>query len=332
MDFGYIEGSINSSAALSQFNRERTCLGYAAMIPGCCAISDSSLGSFSVGPYPDVGPSSLYYTNSEIYQLQMDPALLPGKRVAQYASGNFTNLTEVLTRRTSDGTMAVGLFNRYCCTTNISVPLATLGLPSGIYTIRDLFAGAYVGYVTNGQLSMSVRSNDCKLVKLYPGKISPFVDGTNWVSGYEYNTDTYSNFVSGGLLGASYSWRPFMDTNSLGFGNHIFHMKSVLFTNGVQFIPNAGATWWLGGKISQVGFSLGVDDVAEQYGQFSTNVVNVYADGNMIMSGIFSTNTPTFITNFSTVGINQLTVSMVATNGSPQNATFIDFANFYMVQ
>lgn len=334
-----------NGVGVNQFPQQRLCLAADALLPSCTTVHNDSFASAS-GQFinGDTMPGQFYYTNSEVLAIQRDPALYVGQRIS-VGSGSHTNRSEVWSRKLSDGTYVVGLMNwsmGAATNRNITANLTDCGVPRGISTVRDVFAQSFIGYCTNDTITATVVSNDVALYRIYPGSYNPFKIGTNWFTGMEYNALTFSNSVAlgspaqaaDGYLTYSGYWKPFANTNTYNNAPNIIAGNSVTYTNCLLTRANGGLNYWLGGKMSQIGFTLGLNKNTD-FGQnaTTTNLVNIYADGSLIFTSLVSSNTA-LTTNLNVVGVQNLKVETLQSSWvtNSVNAVLVDFANFYAYQ
>ncbi|MEV7081612.1 ricin-type beta-trefoil lectin domain protein [Streptomyces sp. NPDC093516] len=87
--------------------------------------------------------------------------------------------TEVFAKRLSDGSVAVGLFNRGSSTTTITTNAAQVGLAGGSFTLTDLWTGGTSS--TSGQISASVPAHGVAVYRMTGG--SPLASTTGRLRG-----------------------------------------------------------------------------------------------------------------------------------------------------
>ncbi|MFF5650848.1 glycoside hydrolase family 27 protein [Streptomyces collinus] len=87
--------------------------------------------------------------------------------------------TEVFAKRLSDGSVAVGLFNRGSSTATITATAAQVGLTGGSFTLTDLWTGGTSS--TSGQISASVPAHGVAVYKMTGG--SPLASTTGRLRG-----------------------------------------------------------------------------------------------------------------------------------------------------
>ncbi|MFI8166015.1 glycoside hydrolase family 27 protein [Streptomyces sp. NPDC085931] len=87
--------------------------------------------------------------------------------------------TEVFAKRLSDGSVAVGLFNRGSSTTTITTDAAQVGLAGGSFTLTDLWTGGTSS--TSGQISASVPAHGVAVYRMTGG--SPLASTTGRLRG-----------------------------------------------------------------------------------------------------------------------------------------------------
>ena len=333
------DGNSYSSGMLYQSIANRCQIAHVALLPAQFTIRD---GNFSAN-FPG---QAYFYTNADILAIQGDYPISPGFMVSSSGSSTpngvgsqaYTNGTMVIARQLSDGSVAIGLVNRtYLESSNITVNLASCGVPDGISTIRDVFGECFIGYATNGSLTYSVLPNDCKFIRVYPRKINPFPSDTNWIANYEYNKFTATNNIIGNNIQAYYEWQFSVGSPNPLFGGFTPAIGGVAYTNVVQFNPNGGGNWWLGGNGATMGLTVGLDNIIGMNGSEgkTTNIVTITGDGATLWTGIFTTNSPG-PTNlaFNVAGVQNIGVSVTESNSSLSGTerVFQDFCNWYVTR
>jgi alpha-galactosidase len=106
--------------------------------------------------------------NPRLLAVNQDPLGAGGRRVRDDGSA------EVFAKPLSDGSVAVGLFNRGGSTTTITASAAQVGLTGGSFTLTDLWTGATSS--TSGQISASVPAHGVAVFKMTGG--SPLASTT----------------------------------------------------------------------------------------------------------------------------------------------------------
>ncbi|MFI9748851.1 glycoside hydrolase family 27 protein [Streptomyces collinus] len=106
--------------------------------------------------------------NPRLLAVNQDPLGAGGRRVRDDGD------TEVFAKPLSDGSVAVGLFNRGGSTTTITASAAQVGLTGGSFTLTDLWTGATSS--TSGQISASVPAHGVAVFKVTGG--SPLASTT----------------------------------------------------------------------------------------------------------------------------------------------------------
>ncbi|MEU9229924.1 RICIN domain-containing protein [Streptomyces massasporeus] len=99
--------------------------------------------------------------NPRLLAVNQDPLGTGGRRVRDDGD------TEVFAKPLSDGSVAVGLFNRGGSTTTITASAAQVGLTGGSFTLTDLWTGATSS--TSGQISASVPAHGVAVFKMTGG-------------------------------------------------------------------------------------------------------------------------------------------------------------------
>ncbi|MFJ4534721.1 glycoside hydrolase family 27 protein [Streptomyces tibetensis] len=102
--------------------------------------------------------------NPRLLAVNQDPLGAGGRRVRDDGD------TEVFAKPLSDGSVAVGLFNRGGSTTTITASAAQVGLAGGSFTLTDLWTGATSS--TSGQISASVPAHGVAVFKMTGGSPS----------------------------------------------------------------------------------------------------------------------------------------------------------------
>ncbi|MFF9031014.1 glycoside hydrolase family 27 protein [Streptomyces iakyrus] len=106
--------------------------------------------------------------NPRLLAVNQDPLGAGGRRVRDDGD------TEVFAKPLSDGSVAVGLFNRGGGTTTITASAAQVGLTGGSFTLTDLWTGATSS--TSGQISASVPAHGVAVFRMTGG--SPLASTT----------------------------------------------------------------------------------------------------------------------------------------------------------
>ncbi|ELS57173.1 glycoside hydrolase family 27 protein [Streptomyces viridochromogenes] len=99
--------------------------------------------------------------NPRLLAVNQDPLGAGGRRVRDDGS------TEVFAKPLSDGSVAVGLFNRGEGTATVTTTAAQVGLSGGSFTLTDLWTGATSN--TSGQISASVPAHGVAVFKVTGG-------------------------------------------------------------------------------------------------------------------------------------------------------------------
>ncbi|OUD04272.1 glycoside hydrolase family 27 protein [Streptomyces swartbergensis] len=111
--------------------------------------------------------------NPRLLAVNQDPLGAGGRRVRDDGS------TEVFAKRLSDGSVAVGLFNRGSSTATVTTTAAQVGLTGGSFTLTDLWTGGTSS--TSGQISASVPAHGVAVYKMTGG--SPLASTTGRLRG-----------------------------------------------------------------------------------------------------------------------------------------------------
>ncbi|MEV8123401.1 RICIN domain-containing protein [Streptomyces sp. NPDC085944] len=119
---------------------------------------------------PDV---SAILRNPRLLAVNQDSLGAGGRRVRDDGD------TEVFAKRLSDGSVAVGMFNRGSSTTTITATAAQVGLTGGSFTLADLWTGGTSS--TSGQISASVPAHGVAVYKMTGG--SPLASTTGRIRG-----------------------------------------------------------------------------------------------------------------------------------------------------
>ncbi|MFF8940024.1 glycoside hydrolase family 27 protein [Streptomyces paradoxus] len=111
--------------------------------------------------------------NPRLLAVNQDPLGAGGRRVRDDGD------TEVFAKPLSDGSVAVGLFNRGSSTATITATAAQVGLTGGSFTLTDLWTGGTSS--TSGQISASVPAHGVAVYKMTGG--SPLASTTGRLRG-----------------------------------------------------------------------------------------------------------------------------------------------------
>jgi alpha-galactosidase len=103
--------------------------------------------------------------NPRLIAVNQDRLGIGGRRVRDDGS------TEVFAKPLSDGSVAVGLFNRGSGTTTISTTATQIGLSGGSFTLTDLWTGAISG--SSGQISAGVPAHGVAVFRVSGGSQIP---------------------------------------------------------------------------------------------------------------------------------------------------------------
>ncbi|AKH85740.1 alpha-galactosidase [Streptomyces sp. CNQ-509] len=111
--------------------------------------------------------------NQRLLAVNQDPLGAGGRRVRDDGA------TEVFAKPLSDGSVAVGLFNRGSSTATVSASAAQIGLAGGAFTLTDLWTGATSS--TSGQISASVPAHGVTAFRITGG--TPLAAETSRIRG-----------------------------------------------------------------------------------------------------------------------------------------------------
>ncbi|MEO3764132.1 ricin-type beta-trefoil lectin domain protein [Streptomyces sp. B5E4] len=111
--------------------------------------------------------------NQRLLAVNQDPLGAGGRRVRDDGA------TEVFAKPLSDGSVAVGLFNRGSSTATVSASAAQIGLAGGAFTLTDLWTGATSS--TSGQISASVPAHGVTAFRITGG--APLAAETSRIRG-----------------------------------------------------------------------------------------------------------------------------------------------------
>lgn len=111
--------------------------------------------------------------NQRLLAVNQDPLGAGGRRVRDDGA------TEVFAKPLSDGSVAVGLFNRGDSTATVSASAAQIGLSGGSFTLTDLWTGATSD--TGGQITASVPAHGVTAFRVTGG--APLAAETSRISG-----------------------------------------------------------------------------------------------------------------------------------------------------
>ncbi|MFW6724550.1 glycoside hydrolase family 27 protein [Streptomyces sp. MAR4 CNY-716] len=111
--------------------------------------------------------------NQRLLAVNQDPLGAGGRRVRDDGA------TEVFAKPLSDGSVAVGLFNRGDGTATVSASAAQIGLTGGSFTLTDLWTGATSD--TSGQITANVPAHGVTAFRITGG--APLAAGTSRIRG-----------------------------------------------------------------------------------------------------------------------------------------------------
>ncbi len=103
--------------------------------------------------------------NPRLLAVNQDPLGAGGRRVRDDGS------VEILAKPLSDGSVAVGLFNRGSATATVTTTAAQVGLSGGPFTLTDLWTGGVSS--TAGQISASVPAHGVAAFRVTGGSQTP---------------------------------------------------------------------------------------------------------------------------------------------------------------
>ena len=194
---------------------------------------------------------------------------------------------------------AVGLFNPNAVATTITVNWTNLGLLAGPTTVRDLWAGANLGTITNS-FTTNVPAHGIVMLKVVGA--APTLPGL----GVTYLSDlqpAYSYVGSG------------MQTKNRSIGGNLITLNGNAYASGLGVSAFSGVEYRLGGVAARFQSDIGVDD---EMGTSGSVVFHVFADGTEIFNSGALTGGATHQTvDLDVTGVNRLTLGVSdADNGN----------------
>jgi alpha-galactosidase len=205
--------------------------------------------------------------------------------------------------------LAVVLLNRGSNSAAITANWSDLGLPSGVATVRDLWAHDFAGYFTNSY-SASLPPYGCLFLKIAAGaRPPPPPPGTNYLSDLTYMADWSSPL------------RPIQLDKAASFGP--ITLRGAAYAKGLGVLGNTTVNYYLAGTASRFHSDIGIDDSAGSFG--GSFIFEVYGDGEKLYdSGIVSTNSPVKTVDVDISGRNVL--SLVTIVVGTQSGAYTDWA------
>ncbi|MCX5247948.1 ricin-type beta-trefoil lectin domain protein [Streptomyces sp. NBC_00201] len=139
--------------------------------------SQSHFALWSLLSAPLIAGNDIRTMSSDVSAILRNPRLLAVNQDSLGAGGRRVRddgNTEVFAKPLSDGSVAVGLFNRGSSTATITATAAQVGLAGGPFTLTDLWTGGTSS--TSGQISASVPAHGVAVFKMTGG--SPLASTT----------------------------------------------------------------------------------------------------------------------------------------------------------
>ncbi|WP_405659544.1 MULTISPECIES: glycoside hydrolase family 27 protein [unclassified Streptomyces] len=139
--------------------------------------SQSHFALWSLLSAPLIAGNDIRTMSSDVSAILRNPRLLAVNQDSLGAGGRRVRddgNTEVFAKPLSDGSVAVGLFNRGSSTATITATAAQVGLTGGPFTLTDLWTGGTSS--TSGQISASVPAHGVAVFKMTGG--SPLASTT----------------------------------------------------------------------------------------------------------------------------------------------------------
>jgi alpha-galactosidase len=174
--------------------------------------------------------------NPRLLAVNQDKLGAGGRRVRD--DGN----TEVFAKPLSDGSVAVGLFNRGSATATVSTTAAQAGLSGGSFTLTDLWTGGTSS--TSGQISASVPAHGVAAFRVSGG--SPLASTTSRLRGAGSNrcADVENNSTASGAAiviwdcqtAANQLWTTWANGEIRVFGDKCLDANNQGTTNGTRVI------------------------------------------------------------------------------------------------
>jgi alpha-galactosidase len=174
--------------------------------------------------------------NPRLLAVNQDKLGAGGRRVRD--DGN----TEVFAKPLSDGSVAVGLFNRGNATATVSTTAAQAGLSGGSFTLTDLWTGGTSS--TSGQISASVPAHGVAAFRVSGG--SPLASTTSRLRGAGSNrcADVENNSTASGAAiviwdcqtAANQLWTTWANGEIRVFGDKCLDANNQGTTNGTRVI------------------------------------------------------------------------------------------------
>jgi alpha-galactosidase len=150
--------------------------------------------------------------------------------------------TEVFAKPLSDGSVAVGLFNRGNATATISTTAAQIGLSGGSFTLTDLWTGATSS--SSGQISTSVPAHGVAAYRVAGGSLVPSTTSRIRGTGSGRCLDTSNSSTASGALvviwdchtPASQSWTTWPGGEIRVFGDKCLNAENSGTSNGTRVV------------------------------------------------------------------------------------------------
>ena len=216
-----------------------------------------SLWCIQASPLITLTPGT-YHTNIlcnlEAIAVDQDPASIQG--ICVLTNGDFQVWRKPFGSSNST-TIAVALFNRGTSTGDVTANWSDVGLPPGVATVRDLWAHAYAGNFTNS-FTATLPPHGVQFLKLVWGATLPLpAVGTNYLSDLPWLAG-FSNNV------------PFPNAAPLlrdQCGSQTpLTLHGIVYAKGLGMVSTTRVPYFLGHAVSRFQSSIGLDDIAGQFG------------------------------------------------------------------
>jgi alpha-galactosidase len=251
-------------------------------------------------------------SNREVIAINQDPLALSGFRVG--TGGAYGGGIEVWSKPLSDcGARAVALFNRNNATTDISVSWAAIGLAPGAAAVRDLWAKADLGSVSD-TYTAHVPAHGTALLKIVGTEVAPptgdkLLSDLPWIYA--------ANSVGPAERDLSNKERIAKDGTPLSInGKH--------YDKGLGVHAASLVMYRLAGACTSFTSDVGVDDEA---GGLGSVVFQVWADGSKLFdSGIMKGKMPAKTLSVDVTGKSELSL-FVDNGGDDRHQDHVDWAS-----
>ncbi|HEU5396648.1 MAG TPA: NPCBM/NEW2 domain-containing protein, partial [Verrucomicrobiae bacterium] len=255
-------------------------------------------------------------TNDEAIAVDQDPAGEQGEFV-----GGLRDSAEVWSKPLGYDftTRAVALLNRSASTpATITCYWTNLAFQAGTTaTVRDLWTHQDLGTFTDS-FTATVPAYGSRLLKIIGTPVAPPSPGTNYLTMLQ-------------PLYAYCGWGAM--TNNRSIGGNPLTLDGVVYTNGIGTHAIGGNEYNLGGVVSRLHATVGVDD---EVGANGSVIFQVIADGRKIYdSGILTGGGPSKTVDLDLTGVRRLTIGVTDTgndvSGNRNSNDHSDWADAYVV-